>query len=209
MDADLTLAIALPDVVMLAIAFAGGYLVGSLPVSAWVGKRAGVDVVRDGEANPGSANVWKLAGPGWGMLALSGDLAKGVMPVAIGLATWTWGAGWAAGLGALVGASWPWFGRVTGGRGVAVFAGVAFTLAPAAGFLAVLLTLAVLGIARLLGRNGRVAAIAVGIGVYPLLFYAAEQSLAMLAALMTLYLVAVVRFVTSRNVRGRASQPEA
>jgi glycerol-3-phosphate acyltransferase PlsY len=190
---------ALIVVVVWSIPLLAGYLVGSIPVSAWVGRRAGVDVVQDGEANPGSANVWKLAGPGWGLLALTGDLAKGVLPVAIGIATVSWGAGWVAGLGALVGASWPLFGRLRGGRGVAVFAGVACTLSPPAGLLAVLLTLAVLGIARLLGRNGRVAAIAVGIGSFPFLFYAAEASLERLAALMALYLVAVVRFATTRR----------
>lgn len=202
MSIDLSLVVTLPDVLALVVAFAGGYLVGSLPLSAWVGRRAGVDVVRDGEANPGSANVWKLAGPGWGLLALSGDLAKGVMPVAIGLATWSWGVGWAAGVGALVGASWPWFGRITGGRGVAVFAGVVFTLAPAAGLIAVLLTMTVLGIARLLGRNGRVAAIVAGIGSFPFLFFAVEGSLERLAALMTLYLVAAIRFATTRRPAG-------
>jgi acyl phosphate:glycerol-3-phosphate acyltransferase len=176
-----------------------GYLVGSIPVSAWVGRRAGVDVVQDGEANPGSANVWKLAGPGWGLLALAGDLAKGVLPVAIGMATWGWAVGWIAGIGALIGGSWPLFGRLRGGRGVAVFAGVAFTLSPAAGVLGVALTLAVLGMARLLGRNGRVAAIAVGIGTFPFLFHVAEASLERLAALMALYLVAVVRFAITRR----------
>jgi acyl phosphate:glycerol-3-phosphate acyltransferase len=187
------------DVVAGLIALLLGYLVGSIPVSAWVGRRAGVDVVREGEANPGSANVWKLAGPGWGLLALAGDLAKGVLPVAIGLATWSWGVGWAAGVGALIGASWPLFGRLRGGRGVAVFAGVAFALSPTAGVLGVVLTLLVLGVAKLVGRNGRVAAIAVGIGTYPLVFYAAELSLVRLAALMVLYLVAVVRYLTTRH----------
>lgn len=199
MAADLAPSPGLPDLVVLVTALAAGYLAGSIPVSAWVGRRAGVDVVHDGEANPGSANVWKLAGPGWGLLALAGDLAKGVLPVAIGIAQWSWWAGWAAGLGALIGASWPLLGRLRGGRGVAVFAGVAFTLSPPAGILGVALTVGVLVVARLLGRNGRVVAIAVGIGTFPFLFLAAEASLARLAALMTLYLVAVVRFATTRR----------
>jgi glycerol-3-phosphate acyltransferase PlsY len=95
------------------------------------------------------------------------------------------------------------FGRLRGGRGVAVFAGVAVTLSPPAGVVAVLLTLAVLGIARLLGRNGRVAAITAGVGAFPFLFYAAELSLPRLAAVMTLYLVAVVRFATTRRGHAR------
>jgi glycerol-3-phosphate acyltransferase PlsY len=187
------------DALITGIALLAGYLVGSVPVSALVGRAAGVDVVHEGEANPGSANVWRLAGPGWGFLALTGDLAKGVLPVAIGTVTVSWSIGWVAGLGALVGASWPLVGRLRGGRGVAVFAGIAFALSPAAGMLGVLLTLAVLGVARALGRNGRVTAIAAGVGTYPLLFLADQADLLRLAALMTLYLVALLRFVTTRR----------
>ncbi|HYO43711.1 MAG TPA: glycerol-3-phosphate acyltransferase [Candidatus Limnocylindrales bacterium] len=176
-----------------------GYLVGSVPLSALIGRAAGVDVVHEGEANPGSANVWKLAGPGWGLLALTGDLAKGVLPVVLGTVTVSWSIGWVAGLGALLGACWPLFGRLPGGRGVAVFAGAAFALSPSAGTLAVLLTLSVLVAARLFGRNGRVAAIATGVGSYPLLFLAVQGDLPRLAALMTLYLVTVLRYVTTRR----------
>lgn len=187
------------DALVTGIALLVGYLIGSIPLSALVGRAARVDVVLEGEANPGSANVWKLAGPGWGLLALTGDLAKGVLPVALGTVTLSWSIGWVAGLGALLGACWPLFGRLSGGRGVAVFAGVAFALSPSAGTLGVLLTLCVLVAARLLDRNGRVAAIAAGIGTYPLLFLADQADLLRLAALMTLYLVAVLRFVTTRR----------
>lgn len=187
------------DALVAGVALLIGYLIGSVPVSALVGRAAGVDVVREGEANPGSANVWKLAGPGWGLLALVGDLAKGVLPVVLGTVTVAWSVGWVAGLGALIGACWPLFGRLPGGRGVAVFAGVAFALSPSAGVLGVLLTLLVLLVARVIGRNGRVAAIGIGVGAYPLLFLAAEADLLRLAALMTLYLVALLRFVTTRH----------
>jgi acyl phosphate:glycerol-3-phosphate acyltransferase len=187
------------DVLAILLCVAAGYAVGSLPVSAWVGRAAGVDVYRDGDRNPGSTNVWKLAGPGWGLLAFTADLSKGVLPVALATVTWSWCAGWAAGLGALTGACWPALGRIPGGRGVVVFAGVAFALAPPAGIIAVLLSVSVAGVARLARRNGRIAAIAVGIGTYPLLFFAAYRDPLRLAALMTLYLVASVRYVTTRR----------
>ncbi len=187
------------DVLAIVLCAAAGYAVGSLPVSAWVGRAAGVDVYRDGERQPGSASVWKLAGPGWGLLAFTADLSKGMLPVALATVTWSWGAGWAAGLGTLTGACWPALGRIRRGRGVAVFAGVAFALAPPAGILGALLTLSVAGVARLARRNGPVAGIAVGIGTYPLLFFAAYRDPLRLAALMVLYLVAIVRYVTTRR----------
>jgi glycerol-3-phosphate acyltransferase PlsY len=187
------------DILALVICAAAGYAVGSLPVSAWVARAAGVDVDRDGERNPSPESVWRLAGPGWGLLAFTAELATGVLPVTLATVTWSWGAGWAAGLGALTGACWPALRRVRGGRGVAVLAGVAFALAPPAGIICVVLAIAVLGVARLVGRDGRSAAIAVGLGTYPLLFFAAYPDPVRLAALMTLDLVVILRYATTRR----------
>jgi glycerol-3-phosphate acyltransferase PlsY len=191
--------VTIPDVAALLVAAAVGYATGSLPLAGWIARAAGTDIYREGERNPGSANVWKLAGPGWGLLALTADLAKGVLPVAVATVSWSWAAGWAAGLAALAGACWPALGRFPGGRGVAVFAGAAFALAPPAGVIGVALTLSVIVLARLVGRNGRVAAVAVGIGTYPVLFLATWGDLARLGALMTLYLLAGLRYVATRR----------
>ncbi|MHB8892908.1 MAG: glycerol-3-phosphate acyltransferase [Candidatus Limnocylindrales bacterium] len=187
------------DVLAALVALVAGYAVGSLPVTGWIARSAGVGVPSDGERNPGPADVWTIAGPGWGLLALVADLSKGILPVAVATVTWSWGTGWAAGLGALVGAGWPALGRLPGGRGVAVFAGVAFALAPPAGIIGMLLALVAVGVTRLLRRDGRVAAIVVGIGTYPLLFNAAHHDLARLAALMALYLVSALRFAAARR----------
>ena len=155
------------DLLRTALSLLVGYLVGSLPVSAWVGRAAGVDVTRQGEGHSGPASVWRLAGPGWGILALTGDLAKGVLPVAIGIVTFTWWTGWVAGVGVLAGAAWPASGRLASGRGIATLAGIAIALAPLAGAVSLTLTLPVAVAARLLGRSGLVAAIAAGLASFP------------------------------------------
>ena len=187
------------DVVAALIALVAGYAVGSLPVGGWIARTAGVDRHRQDGRSPGPADVWAMAGPGWGLLAVVADLSKGVLPVAIATVTWSWGTGWAAGLGALVGAGWPALGRLRGGRGVAVFAGAAFALAPPAGIIGVLLALVAAGVARLLRRDGRLTGLAVGIGTYPLLFNAAHHDQARLAALMALYLVWALRLAAARG----------
>ena len=190
------------DLLVAALALVGGYLAGSIPLSA--DDRAGGGRRRGraaGEARTSGPrpDVWRLAGPGWGLLALTGDLAKGLLPVAIGVVTWSWWAGWAAGLGALLGAGWPLFGRLPRGRGVATLAGVALALSPIAGLVALLLAGLVIGTARLLGRNGRTAAIATGFGAYPLLFLLDQADLARLAGIGVLYLVVVLRGATIRR----------
>lgn len=189
----------LVDAAATVLALVIGYGIGSIPLARWIARAAGHDPVVEGERNPGSANVWKIAGPGWGMLALTGDLAKGVIPVALGSVTWSWSIGWAAGLGALIGASWPGPGRLPGGRGVAVLSGAAFALAPPAGLVSVALTLLIVAGGRLLGGNTRVAAISVGIASYPALFLAFHQDVARLSALLVLYLVAAARYLATRH----------
>lgn len=195
------------DIVAFAACLAAGYGVGSIPVTAWIARAAGVNPHLDGERNTGPAGVWTVAGPGWGLLAFSAELSKGLLPVALATVTWSWGAGWAAGLGALLGDCWPAIGRLPGGRGVGVLPGVAFALAPPAGVIGVLLALTAAGAARLLGRDGRVLAIAVCIGTYSLAFYAAYQDPLRVAALMALYVVAGIRLVSTRSEPRRQRQP--
>ena len=190
-----------------ALALLAGYLVGSLPAAPRIARMAGVDLAAadlGGDAvtarvpGGGPAAVWRLAGPGWGFLALTADLAKGVVPVAVGVVTFSWAIGWIAGLGAVLGAGWPAFGRAPDDRGLGTFGGAAFTLAPPAGTLSVLLGLAVLAIGRFVGRDARTAAVATGIGTFPVLFLLAEPDVARLAAILVLTLAAIVRLATIR-----------
>ena len=183
-----------------ALALLVGYLVGSVPAAARIGRLAGIEPAAGGVPWGRPAAVWRSAGPGWGFLALTADLAKGVVPVAIGVVTFSWAVGWAAGVGAVLGAGWPAFGGGQGDRRLATFAGAAFALAPPAGMLSGILGLAVLGVGRLAGRDARAAAIATGIASYLVLTLLLAPDLTRPAALVALTLVAVVRLVT---IRGR------
>ncbi len=186
------------DLLVAGLALAGGYLVGSIPLSTMVARAAGGVPDRGLKAGTGD-EVWRLGGPGWGLLALTGDLAKGLLPVAIGVVTWSWWAGWAAGLGALLGVGWPVFGRLPGERGIAPLAGVAIALSPAAGIVALSLAALVAGMARLLGRVARPVAIATGLVAYPLLFLLEQEDPARLAGIGVLYLVAALRLGITRR----------
>lgn len=163
------------------------------------GRRSVASPGRDSVASPGPADAWRLAGQGWGLLALTGDLAKGLLPVAIGIVTWSWWAGWAAGLGALLGTGWPLFGRLPGGSALVPLAGVAIGLSPVAGLAATLLAAIALGAARLLGSSGRMVTIVTGFGAYPLLFLLDQADPVRLAGIGALYLLAVVRATRARQ----------
>lgn len=182
-----------------AVTFALGYAIGSLPLPALVGHAAGVDAYTQGEGNPGAANVWGLAGPGWGLLALAADLARGVLPVALAAVTFSWTGGWWAALGAIVGASWPALGRLRGGRGLGVLAGVLAALGPAAAILAGAAALAVAAGARMTGREGRTVALGVALGTYVAWFALLAPDPPRAVSILALYLVVVVRYATTRH----------
>ena len=109
-----------------------GYVLGSIPVGLIVGRVArGIDIREYGSGRTGFTNVLRTVGARWGIIALIGDLAKGVLPVVIArfvsdepyVQT-------VAGLAAAIGHDWPVFAGFQGGRGVATSFGAALAMSP-------------------------------------------------------------------------------
>ena len=127
---------------------AGGYLLGSiLPAVVFVRQRTGKTPWEMGD-NPGSAGVWRLAGPGYGILTGIFDVVKGVLPVTIashlGVEGWWFAASACA---PVIGHNWSVFYGFQGGRGLATALGALLSiswsemaLACIAGILASLIT---------------------------------------------------------------------
>lgn len=66
------------------------FLSGALPLALWIGRIAGVDLRKIGDGNPGATNVFRGAGPVWGVTALMADIGKAVIPVGIAYQLWNW-----------------------------------------------------------------------------------------------------------------------
>jgi acyl phosphate:glycerol-3-phosphate acyltransferase len=109
------------------------YACGSLPIGVWVGRWVGVDVRRAGSGNIGATNVARTAGRGPGLVALFGDVAKGLIPAALArlflVNPWLIAL---TGLAAVCGHLFSLFLRFSGGKGVATAFGVFVILIPAA-----------------------------------------------------------------------------
>ncbi len=109
-----------------------GYLLGSIPFAYIVARlKKGIDIRQLGGGNAGALNVYREAGPGFGLAVLAADVAKGVLAVYIarwlGLEpVWTCVAGFAA----VVGHNWPCFLGFRGGKGAATIMGVLIPLVP-------------------------------------------------------------------------------
>ncbi|GAB4193857.1 MAG: glycerol-3-phosphate 1-O-acyltransferase PlsY [Roseiflexaceae bacterium] len=108
------------------------YLAGSIPFSFLVAKAWGVDLRTVGSGNIGGANVWRNCGFGAFLMAVAGDLGKGLLPVLAALHV--------AGLGpvevilvgvcSILGHTFPLFLNFRGGKAVATSGGVLLAVAP-------------------------------------------------------------------------------
>ena len=127
------------------IAVVLAYALGAIPFSFVVARRVrGIDLREHGSGNLGATNVYRTLCPGWGVMVLLLDMAKGAAAVLImTLAISLWPEGkilplhlpediWRiiAGLLAAIGHTASPFVNFHGGKGVATTAGAYFVLAP-------------------------------------------------------------------------------
>ncbi len=144
-----------------AVAFAFGYLLGSIPFGLILTKLAGYgDVRRLGSGNIGATNVLRTGNKALALLTLLLDGLKGTAAVLIA-SRWGEPAALLAGLGAFLGHLFPvWLG-FRGGKGVATYIGVLLGLAWQAALAFAVIWLAVAALTRYSSLAALVASAAV------------------------------------------------
>jgi len=165
-------------------AFAGGYLLGSIPFGLILAKLFGLGDLRQiGSGNIGATNVLRTGSKGVAALTLLLDAAKGTAAVLLA-AHWGETAAMLAALGAFLGHLFPvWLG-FRGGKGVATYIGVLLGLywPAAAAFCAVWLIVA------FAMRYSSLAALVASAASVAMLALAGQWRLAGLSLLLTLLL---------------------
>lgn len=107
-----------------ALAFAFGYLLGSIPFGLLLTRAAGGPDIRDiGSGNIGATNVLRTGRKGLAAATLLCDVLKGALAVLVA-ARYGTDAALAAGLGAFLGHLFPIWLKFKGGKGVATYIGV-------------------------------------------------------------------------------------
>ena len=146
----------------LALVFAFGYLLGSIPFGLIVTRAAGKGDVRTaGSGNIGATNVLRVGGKGLALLTLLLDALKGAAAVWIAqnyMAHVT-AAEFAAAAGALVGHLYPVWLKFRGGKGVATLFGILLVLWPTGALVYAIVWLALLLTTRISSAAGIAAAI--------------------------------------------------
>ena len=152
---------------MLVLAGAIAYILGSVPTGYWLGLRLrGVDIREHGSRNIGATNTMRVLGRGLGAIALAVDIAKGLVSVLLiaRLSAWEY-APLICGLAAILGHTFSIFLRFQGGKGVATSAGVFFALTPLPMFIALAAFLFVVAMTHMVSAGSIVAALALGIAI--------------------------------------------
>jgi glycerol-3-phosphate acyltransferase PlsY len=140
----------------------GAYLLGSIPFGYVLPRLVrGDDIRRHGSGNVGATNVWRVYGRSLGLPVALLDVAKGLVPAAVGL--WLGGdwVGILAGAAAMLGHARPVFlGFSKGGKMVATAGGVALALAPLAALGCALVWLLTFAVTRYASLASMLAAVA-------------------------------------------------
>ena len=114
----------------LALAFALGYLLGTIPFGVVLTRAAGgPDLRAVGSGNIGATNVLRTGSKALAAATLIGDMLKGTAAVVLAAHFFGREAALAAGLGAVLGHVFPLWLKFKGGKGVATYIGVLLGLA--------------------------------------------------------------------------------
>ena len=184
------------------IAFAFGYLLGSVPFGLLLTRAAGLGDVRQiGSGNIGATNVLRTGNKGLAALTLLLDALKGSAAVLIA-AKWGSESALFAGVGAFLGHVFPIWLRFKGGKGVATFLGilVGFSWKAALVFAATWLAVA------FLSRYSSLAAL-VAAAISPLMLYIVglpDFALALLVLTVLIYIKHAANI--SRLLAGKESK---
>jgi glycerol-3-phosphate acyltransferase PlsY len=175
-----------------------GYVIGSIPSGVLVGRVSrGIDVREHGSHSMGMANVLRTAGRGPAAVTLALDIGKGAAAARLGEALGGGrGGGAAAGLGAVIGHSWPIFVGFRGGKSSATLFGAVSVITPPVAGVSLITGVGALAVTRrtsMLSLSGSIAG-----GLAALAFGLRRRDAAGLA--LTLPGVAVVIFRHRENI---------
>lgn len=130
---------------LLTVAFiVGGFALGALPFSVWIGRYAlKKDIRQYGDGNPGMTNVIRAGGLGWGGLAMLADVGKGALPVGaaahiVGMQGWSLVA---VALAPVLGHAFSPLLGFRGGKAIAATGGMWFGLTLGSAFVAAMVLL--------------------------------------------------------------------
>ena len=183
---------------IVALAFAFGYLLGSVPFGLLLTRAAGGPDIRDiGSGNIGATNVLRTGRRGIAAATLLCDVLKGALAV-FAAARYGTDAALAAGLGAFLGHLFPVWLKFKGGKGVATYIGLLIGLHWPAALLFCAIWFAVAAVSRYSSLAALIASALTPLG----LWFFGLPSVAALFLLLTVLLWVMHRANITRLLNG-------
>lgn len=121
-----------------------GYLLGSFNFATFISKRKYKDDIRShGSGNAGMTNMMRTYGTKAAALTLIGDILKTVLAALIGYLIMGKAGAYVAGLGAVIGHTWPLYYGFKGGKGVATAIAMILSTEPLVGLILIIVFVAI------------------------------------------------------------------
>lgn len=181
-----------------------GYFIGTIPCSYMVGKFYGkIDVRQHGSGNAGATNVLRTVGKKAALVALLGDVLKGVLPALIGRYFLGIEGAVLASLFAVIGHCYPVTLKFKGGKGVATAGGLIIGTNPLIAFILFIYMLILVYIKKYVSLASITAAI-----FYPVICYFVYDRLiiTLLTTILGLLIVFKHRGNIKRLIEGKESK---
>lgn len=160
------------------IALVIGYLLGGLQTAIVYGHMKGMDIREHGSGNAGTTNTLRVLGKKAAAIVFAGDILKAVLAVVIAKAIFKDDAllaGLYAGVGAIIGHSYPLFFKFKGGKGIAVTVGTIYFIDIRIALIVSILFLSCAFITRIVSLSSLLLTTSIPICLY--LFYRQEQGI--------------------------------
>ena len=117
-----------------------GYLFGSFNFATYISNKKYKDDIRQhGSGNAGMTNMMRTYGTKAATLTLLGDMLKTALAIFIGYLVIGKAGGYVAGLGAVIGHTWPVYYNFKGGKGVATAIAMILCTEPLVGLILILI----------------------------------------------------------------------
>lgn len=183
------------------------YLLGSIPTSIIAARwLKGIDIREHGSRNAGATNVFRVLGPGAGIVVLLIDMLKGFVPVMWLAQIGSAGVSWPfeslqiiAGLSAVFGHIWTVFAGFKGGKGVGTGAGMLLGLMPLQVGICLLIFAITVAVSRYVSLGSILAAVTFGVVVLVQRFVL-NQEISMVLMFLSIFIPALIIFTHRANI---------
>ena len=176
------------------------YLLGSIPFGLVICHFLKIDLRLVGSGNTGATNVFRAAGPQWGIFVFVLDFLKGLLPTLLAMHMFSAPVlHIVVGSFAIMGHTWPVFAGFRGGKGVATGLGLLAALHPLSFLMVFVYAVTVIMVTRIVSLASLSGSVAV---VFLFLFFHVPQVYLVFSVLVMIFIFYLHRANIFRLIHG-------